>query len=186
MNFKKYGILLALSSFLSYCSHDDHSDAAYECKVESFTFDGSTKATSCETLPNELKAKVENLQLASGETLDLYFHTTDFTAGGFKVSFTSSQVSADIYGSGKSATSESKDFTSAQSVCIEIHDITSEAHIIVYDGEDCSTTATKLVNHDEDGATIGSVREVRYNGTSSASLAELHITSSSGGHSHSH
>ena len=184
MNLKKYGNLLALVSFLSYCENQDNSETtAYECKVESFTFDNADQATSCATMPTEITAKVEDLVVPAGKSYTLYLYGTDGTSG-YTVTFNQSSISADLAG-GATATASTAtlDLSTASTFCVTVHDITVEKHILVYSGEACSGTA--LVDHEDDGGTAATLRNVYYKGTdTNVTLAELHITSSSGGHTH--
>ena len=187
MNFKKYGNLLALVSLLSYCENHDHSETttAYECKIESadFTFDGTNKATTCATMPTEITAKVEDLVVPAGKSYTLYLYGTDGTSG-YTVTFNQTSITADLAG-GATATASTAtlDLSTASSFCVTVHDITVEKHILVYSGETCS--GTKLVDHEDDGGTAATLRNVYYKGTdTNVTLTELHITSSSGGHSH--
>jgi hypothetical protein len=184
MRHLKLLITLSMVIFLSNCADEDAATAAaYECKLESFTFDGNTQATTCATLPTSIKAVVEDVVVPTGETLTIYFFGTDGSSG-YTVAFTPTSVSADLV-DGATATSASKSFTTAQSVCIEIHDITSDQHIQIFDGEAC--TGTAIVDHEDPAGTAATVREVRYNGSTNGAtvtLAELHITQDATDHVH--
>ena len=138
MNLKKYGILLALVSFLSYCENHDHSDeaTAYECKVESFTFDNADQATSCATMPTEITAKVEDLVVPAGKSYTLYLYGTDGTSG-YTITFNQTSISVTLP-AGVSNNSNRAGFIDCINICITVHDITVEKHILVYSGEACS------------------------------------------------
>ena len=178
---------------LSNCADEDAATAAaaYECKVESFTFDNSTQATACETLPTEINVVVEDLIVPEGKRVDLHLFATDDSSG-YQVYFNTSTgfttVGANLTGTTEGAGVTSALLTTnlstvAQTFCIQIHDITSDQHILVYSGSTCSGTA--LVDHEDAAATAASLRTVYYKGTdTSATLAELHITTASGAHDH--
>lgn len=178
---------------LSHCADEDAATAAaaYECKVESFTFDNTTQATACETLPTEINVVVEDLIVPEGKRVDLHLFATDDSSG-YQVIFQTSSGNTVVYANltgtteGKTATGVllgTNLYTVPQTFCIQIHDITADQHILVYPGSTCSGTA--LVDHEDAAASAATLRTVYYKGTdTNATLAELHITTASGTHDH--
>lgn len=160
------------------CSHNEEEN--FFCQKSSSEISDNTNFTllGCNPLLNEVKIEISNLSVSSGGNFTVYAYA-DNAASGLAVSFTHNRI--DILRDGNSvANNTSVNSENANTYCLEIHDVTRETHVQVFQGG-CSSTL--LFEFNAGIAFSPSTKNLGYKRSGGVSFLQL-TASAEAGHDH--
>lgn len=171
-----FSTLLLLSGSLINCANKTD-ESTYDCIQNSgLTFDGiaNYRDVNCSGIPNVLQLRLSSVTIPGGGELIIRPYSSS-NADGFFIRFTPTDVTTAAANgtSGAVTFSSGVNFTTAQNICFEIHDVTKEKHILAfYQRQDCFGSAS--IDSANALVTFGENR-VRYAGTAGVSIGEIHL-----------
>lgn len=180
----RFSELLLISGFLLNCANKTD-DSTYDCiQNVGLVFDGigNYRDVNCSGIPNAIQIRMSSVTVPTGGELIIRPYSVTNSDGFFvRITPTDVTTAAANATSGAVTFNSGVNFTAAQNICFEIHDVTREKHILAfYQRQDCFGSAS--IDSSNALVTFGANR-IRYAGTTGVTVGEIHLKKTE---SHSH